>query len=101
MDEIGSFSNALVIADPVTYDLAGNTIRSSLKGSKCTFYMISNASVEEVKKAESVLMKSNSDIVLGLGGGRPIDVAKLTAYRRGLPFISIPTSPSHDGIESD
>ena len=77
LDEIGSFSNVLVIAEPVTYDLAGNTIRSSLKGSKCTFYMISNASVEEVKKAESVLMKSNSDIVLGLGVDNIQDSAKI------------------------
>ena len=37
---------------------------------------------------------------MGLGGGRSVDVAKMTAYRLGKPFISVPTSASHDGISS-
>ncbi|NON61787.1 iron-containing alcohol dehydrogenase, partial [Acidianus sp. RZ1] len=33
-------------------------------------------------------------------GGKSIDVAKLTAFDLNLNFISVPTSPSHDGITS-
>ena len=32
--------------------------------------------------------------------GRSVDVAKMTAYRLFKPFVSVPTSASHDGIAS-
>jgi glycerol-1-phosphate dehydrogenase [NAD(P)+] len=35
---------------------------------------------------------------VGVGGGRSIDVAKLASVRVGVPFVSIPTAASHDGI---
>ncbi len=39
-------------------------------------------------------------LVVGVGGGSVIDRAKLWAYERDLPFISVPTLPSSDGIAS-
>ncbi len=33
-----------------------------------------------------------SDIVIGVGGGKAIDVSKWTADRAGLPYIAVPTS---------
>lgn len=38
--------------------------------------------------------------VVGLGGGKVLDVGKVVAHHRRVPFISIPTSASHDGIAS-
>jgi len=42
----------------------------------------------------------STDIVLGIGGGRTIDVAKMTARRLDVNVISFPTLVSHDGIAS-
>ncbi len=39
-------------------------------------------------------------LVLGVGGGKVIDVAKLASTRSGINFISVPTAASHDGIAS-
>jgi glycerol-1-phosphate dehydrogenase [NAD(P)+] len=41
------------------------------------------------------------DIILGFGGGRSLDVAKLLARDTGLDWISVPTAASHDGIASN
>jgi glycerol-1-phosphate dehydrogenase [NAD(P)+] len=41
------------------------------------------------------------DFTVGVGGGRIIDAAKVVAKRKGVPFISVPTAVSHDGIASD
>lgn len=41
------------------------------------------------------------DFTVGVGGGRIIDAAKVVAKRKGIPFISVPTAVSHDGIASD
>jgi len=39
-------------------------------------------------------------LVIGIGGGRSVDIAKLIGFNLNKPFVSIPTSASHDGIAS-
>ncbi|HUI00231.1 MAG TPA: NAD(P)-dependent glycerol-1-phosphate dehydrogenase [Nitrososphaerales archaeon] len=38
--------------------------------------------------------------IIGIGGGKSVDVGKLAAFRMKMPFFSVPTSASHDGIAS-
>ena len=38
--------------------------------------------------------------IVGVGGGKSVDVGKLAAFNTHLPFYSVPTSASHDGISS-
>jgi glycerol-1-phosphate dehydrogenase [NAD(P)+] len=40
------------------------------------------------------------DFLVGVGGGRVIDTAKIVSYNLDLQFISVPTAASHDGIAS-
>lgn len=40
-------------------------------------------------------------IIVGFGGGRSLDTAKLIASETGLDWISVPTAASHDGIASE
>jgi len=46
------------------------------------------------------LEKPGFDLVIGIGGGRPLDMAKVYSYIHKKPFVAIPTSASHDGIAS-
>src|ERR687897_1222937 len=43
---------------------------------------------------------SSPDVIVGLGGGRSVDVAKMAAFGLSKCFVSVPTSASHDGIAS-
>ncbi len=54
-------------------------------------------SVEDIEKE---LKNEKIEIIVGIGGGRCIDIGKMTANNLKKPFISIPTSASHDGISS-
>ncbi|MEM2148106.1 MAG: NAD(P)-dependent glycerol-1-phosphate dehydrogenase, partial [Candidatus Bathyarchaeia archaeon] len=49
---------------------------------------------------EKKIEYSNPQVVFGVGGGTKIDVAKLSSARQKIPFISVPTTASHDGIAS-
>ncbi|ABR56104.1 sn-glycerol-1-phosphate dehydrogenase [Methanococcus aeolicus] len=42
----------------------------------------------------------NFDCIIGVGGGKAIDVGKYIAYKYNKQFISIPTTASNDGIAS-
>ena len=39
-----------------------------------------------------------ADAVIGLGGGKALDLSKYLAFLTGLPFYSVPTSLSNDGF---
>ncbi|MDR2967095.1 MAG: NAD(P)-dependent glycerol-1-phosphate dehydrogenase [Methanobacteriaceae archaeon] len=92
--------NTLVVTGPNTLKIGGNKVIESLENEDFLVDMVkvktaSNKSVEEVeKKLEDV------SLVLGVGGGKVIDVAKMASTNAGLLFMSIPTAASHDGIAS-
>jgi len=43
---------------------------------------------------------AEADVIVGIGGGKVLDVAKYSSFLKKLPFISIPTSTSNDGFSS-
>ncbi|MEM0340735.1 MAG: sn-glycerol-1-phosphate dehydrogenase [Acidilobaceae archaeon] len=61
--------------------------------------VVSEASLDV---AMSVLQEIDSsiDVIIGFGGGKSIDVAKYSAKLSKRPFVSVPTTTSHDGIAS-
>ena len=93
---------ALVVADEITMKVAGATVVESLakKRIKSEEFLIPDATWQEVRGAEDRIRKGNFDFALGVGGGRPIDVAKCASFNAGVPFVSVPTAASHDGVVS-
>lgn len=55
--------------------------------------------MEGDKIAQEIRSKGN-DLLVSIGGGRVLDLGKYAATRAGINYISIPTSPSNDGITS-
>jgi glycerol-1-phosphate dehydrogenase [NAD(P)+] len=58
---------------------------------------VNDASVEEAVRLLGAVPPSCKALV-GAGGGKALDVAKLTASLAGLPYFSVPTSVSNDGF---
>ena len=57
--------------------------------------------VEQVKETGArVGAKARAKFLLGVGGGSVIDTAKIASFELGVPFVSVPTIASHDGIAS-
>lgn len=57
---------------------------------------ISEASFEQAVKLFSGLSKRPA--IVGVGGGRALDVAKYVAFLCGTPYFAVPTSLSNDGF---
>lgn len=81
---------------------AGQLCRSSMDKSSLdsSWHIVTDASMDSVNRLQIHLEEYSPDFIIGLGGGRSVDVAKMTAYRLSKPFVSVPTSASHDGIAS-
>ena len=92
-------SSALVISGKSTMDLAGDQVAGYLE-EYCTVTTMAATAIngKVIKKGEAAAKKV--DFVVGVGGGRVIDTAKIVSYNTDRQFISVPTAASHDGIAS-
>ncbi|HWB87470.1 MAG TPA: iron-containing alcohol dehydrogenase family protein [Bryobacteraceae bacterium] len=61
------------------------------------FHQVREASVEEAVRLLSAV-PSSCKALIGVGGGKALDVAKYTASLAGLPYFAAPTSLSNDGF---
>lgn len=92
--------NTLVVTGPNTLKIGGEKVIESLESEDFSVDIIKvkSASNESIEKVEKKL--KDISLVLGVGGGKIIDVAKMASNNAGLLFMSIPTAASHDGIAS-
>ncbi|HEY7228171.1 MAG TPA: sn-glycerol-1-phosphate dehydrogenase [Nitrososphaeraceae archaeon] len=90
--------------------ISGNTVKARV-GKECMealdisslkhkWIETPNASMKGINSSQLIIKKEQPDFIIGLGGGRSVDVAKMISFNLNIPFISVPTSASHDGISS-
>ncbi len=93
---------ALIVTGPTTGTLAAGTVKDSLAQKKFDVQQleIGAATQQNLVKVEEVAKDVRASFLLGVGGGSKIDLAKLASCNLRIPFLSIPTSASHDGIAS-
>lgn len=58
---------------------------------------VKEASVEEAVRLVGAV-PSSCKVLIGVGGGKALDVAKYTASLAELPYFAVPTSLSNDGF---
>jgi len=99
---LGFQETALIVTGPNAYNIAGKKVVESLaaSGLPSDHMIVHQSTMQYVKLAEERIAEKKPCLVLGVGGGKDIDVAKLSSANMKIPFISIPTTASHDGISS-
>jgi len=109
LDQIGSIckrlgfsESALAVMGPKTLDIAGKRVMDLLTDAGLTVdhLTVTSCNIKDIVFVEDKIDELKPQVVLGVGGGAKIDVAKITASHKETPFISIPTAASHDGIAS-
>ena len=109
ISDIGSFLKSLsklqrvsLISGIHVKKILKKKVEKSLKSSKIKFVWHTTPinEISKIKQLQNEVNKDKSDLVVGIGGGRSVDVAKLVAYNIGKAAVSVPTAASHDGIAS-
>ena len=77
-------------------------VEKSLKIKKIRFvwHTSTDNQIKSINKIKKNVKQDNSDLIVGIGGGRSVDTAKLISYNLSIPFVSLPTAASHDGMAS-
>ena len=107
--DLGKFLNSLTKPKKVSL-VSGVNVRKkvqkkidvALKSKKIRFvwHSVFDNKLKSFNELERVVKKDKSDLIVGVGGGRAVDAAKMIAFNLSKPFVSVPTAASHDGIAS-
>ncbi|MFB6112647.1 MAG: NAD(P)-dependent glycerol-1-phosphate dehydrogenase [Halodesulfurarchaeum sp.] len=91
-----------IVTSPTPRTIAAEPIRDSLEadGLDPSITVIETASFESVEVVLEDAKLADAGYLLGVGGGKAIDIAKMAADELGVGFVSVPTAASHDGIVS-
>jgi len=65
---------------------------------KGEMFVVEDASLKAAGELQAELGRRSYDAVVGIGGGRTLDVAKYAATRAAVPMVAVATNLSHDGI---
>lgn len=99
---LGSFKFILIVTGKITHELIGKKISDILIDDyKIDIVNVENCNHSTVERIREKYRNLKPDLIIGIGGGKNIDVAKAVSYHLKIPCVSIPTIPSHDGIASD
>lgn len=104
LDSLGEYVAALgtrplVLADDVVRELTEPAISASFSraGLPLRYERFGGVpTAAESSRVAGIATEHGADVILGVGGGAPIDTAKAAADDTGLPVVSVPTVASTD-----
>ncbi|AQS57123.1 iron-containing alcohol dehydrogenase family protein [Novibacillus thermophilus] len=79
------------VADRLAHDIQPDTGRVHVL--KCR-----DNTLDTINALERQVLESSANIVIGVGGGKALDVAKVVGTRSNVPVVLVPTSVSNDAI---
>jgi glycerol-1-phosphate dehydrogenase [NAD(P)+] len=95
---ISSGGHVTIAVGPGLGEEIANILRPELENAQ--FWMVEGGSVEAAMELARRLRDGFYDALVGIGGGRTLDVAKHAASQTGLPVVTVATSLAHDGLAS-
>lgn len=97
-------SRLLFIIDKGVYGIVSDVLESVEDRHGCEYESVAfsgECCMENVDELASVVHEHSCDVLVGVGGGKALDVAKLVADKVDMPRIIVPTSASSDAPAAD
>ncbi len=67
---------------------------------KSELYLIEESSFDEAVKLAKRICMNDVEVIIGVGGGKVLDVAKYAGFVGKIPYICVPTTLSNDSLSS-
>ncbi|MCM1267546.1 MAG: iron-containing alcohol dehydrogenase family protein [Bacteroidales bacterium] len=67
---------------------------------KSELYLIGENSFDEAMKLAKRICMADVEVIIGVGGGKVLDVAKYAGFVGKIPYICVPTTLSNDSLSS-
>lgn len=93
-----TFNKPLIISSQNVMNSGGKEIMQGF--TQEAIYLTDGNTIEEANNIALSIKQNHNDLIIALGGGRILDLGKYAATQTDINYISIPTSPSHDGLAS-
>ncbi|QLC33922.1 NAD(P)-dependent glycerol-1-phosphate dehydrogenase [Halarchaeum sp. CBA1220] len=92
----------LIVTSPTPREVAAAEIVAQYEdaGVDPALVEVEEASFDAVETVIDAAESAGADYLVGVGGGKAIDIAKMASDHCELGFVSVPTAASHDGIVS-
>src|SRR4030042_25719 len=89
----GDFSEEILVTD-------SNFVKDYVD-KLCLFDKVFSIGSEDFSEVFRIMKKMEKEkFIVGMGGGRVLDVAKMVSFQSGKGLVLIPTAPTHDGLVS-
>jgi glycerol-1-phosphate dehydrogenase [NAD(P)+] len=95
---ISSGGHVAVVVGPGLGEELAAALRPQLANAE--LWKVRDGGVEAASELARRLRQGFYDALVGIGGGRTLDVAKYAASLSGLPMVAVATNLAHDGIAS-
>jgi len=92
----------LVVTSPTPNEVAGEELVERFRdaGYDPAVVVIEDASFGAVEEVVAAAESADPGLLVGVGGGKAIDIAKMASDELDVALVSVPTAASHDGIVS-
>ena len=102
VEELHLSGTPLVVTSPTPREVAAERLLAQFReaGTDPEVIVVETASFGDVRRVIDAAEGCEAGYLLGVGGGKAIDIAKMAADDHGCGFVSVPTAASHDGIVS-
>jgi glycerol-1-phosphate dehydrogenase [NAD(P)+] len=102
VEELHLSGSPLVVTSPTPKEVAAGRLARQFRdsGTDPEVIVVDAGGFGDVERVIDAAEATGSGYLVGVGGGKAIDIAKMAAADRGCGFVSVPTAASHDGIVS-
>ena len=92
----------LVVTSPTPKQVAADDVVAQFEavGDDPELVVVEEATFDSVERVLDVAEGVEPGYLVGVGGGKAIDIAKMASDHLNVGFVSVPTAASHDGIVS-
>ena len=95
---ISAGGDVAVAVGPGQGEQIAEALRLTLRNAEV--FRVEGGTLDAAQGLAEQLRRGTYDAVVGVGGGKTIDVAKYAGSLTGLPMVSVATSLAHDGLAS-